>query len=184
MDRVSSPPAPLRPRDHLRRVVNVATLGTPLGLVLAAVGRARLVRGPHGTIIATGYRLPVPAPRASAVTFGDVVLLRLDDDELRARPLLLEHEARHAEQWARMLGLVGFPWAYGAAAVCSLLRVGDAARANLFEVHAGLVDGGYLAPGEPPPTVLPWRTALRVSLGRPRLTLQALRARSRRPGPR
>src|SRR5690348_3844181 len=69
-------------RDRLRRVVNLVTLGTPLGLLLARTGGARVRQGPGGLLLALGYRSPVPAPRAPAVTVGDVVLLRMDADEL------------------------------------------------------------------------------------------------------
>jgi hypothetical protein len=133
----------VRRRDLLRRTVNAVTLATPLGLALAATGRARVRRGPRGTLLAFGYRSPFPAPHARAVTIGDVVLLRMDDGELARLPGLLRHEVRHTEQWARLLGTVGFPLAYGLASAWSWLRVGDAATANVFEVGAGLADGGY-----------------------------------------
>jgi len=126
-----------------RRLVNAVTLATPVGLLLARLGGARLRPGPHGTFVAAGYRSRFPAPRAGAVTVGDVILLRLGDEALRRHPRLLEHEARHAAQWAAGLGVLGFPLAYGSASAWSWLRVGDAATANVFERGAGLADGGY-----------------------------------------
>jgi hypothetical protein len=77
------------------------------------------------------------------------VLLRLDDAGLAARPGLLGHEARHAGQYAWLVGLFGFLPAYLIASAWSWLRVGDFAVGNLFEVRAGLVEGGYRPP-EPP----------------------------------
>jgi hypothetical protein len=133
----------LRVRDQLRRAANVLTLATPLGLLLARLGHARLRPGPRGTWVAAGYRARFPAPNAPAVTIGDVILLRLDDDQLCQRPALLRHEARHAVQWACWLGVVGFPLVYALAALWSLARVGDPARGNVFERRAGLDDGGY-----------------------------------------
>ncbi|MGN6301424.1 MAG: hypothetical protein ACTHN8_10085 [Angustibacter sp.] len=138
--------AGLRGRDRVRQVVNVITLATPLGLLLARLGHARLRPGPHGTIVAAGYRSRFPAPRAPALTIGDVILLRLDDAALAARPQLLIHEARHAAQWAWLLGIAGFPLAYAVATLWSLATVGDTALGNVFERRAGLVAGGYLAP--------------------------------------
>lgn len=138
--------AGLRGRDRVRQVVNVVTLATPLGLLLARLGHARLRPGPHGTIVAAGYRSRFPAPRAPALTIGDVILLRLDDAALAARPQLLIHEAGHAAQWAWLLGVVGFPLAYAVATLWSLATVGDTALGNVFERRAGLVTGGYLAP--------------------------------------
>ena len=58
------------PRTSLRSVVNAVTLATPLGLALARMGRATVVRGPGGLLLALDYRAPVPAPRAPAVTVG------------------------------------------------------------------------------------------------------------------
>ena len=54
--------------------------------------------GPDGLLLARGYRLRVPA--APAFTVGNVVLLRIDDEALSRRPMLLAHEARHATQYA------------------------------------------------------------------------------------
>lgn len=119
------------------------TLATPAGLLLARLDGARLRPGPRGTLVAAGYRSRFPAPRAAAVTVGDVILLRLNDEALRRHPRLLGHEARHAGQWAAGLGLLAFPVAYAVASAWSWLRVGDAATANVFERAAGLADGGY-----------------------------------------
>jgi hypothetical protein len=127
----------------LRRLVNAVTLATPLGLALARYGRAAVVQGPDGLLLATHYRGFVPAPRAPAVTVGNVVLLRMSEQEAYRRRGLLEHEARHATQWACWLGPLGFLPAYGLASVWSLLRAGNAATRNAFEVRAGLADGGY-----------------------------------------
>ncbi len=136
-------PEGLRARDQVRRAVNVLFLATPAALLLARLGKARLRPGPHGTWVATGYRSRFPAPRAPAVTIGDVVLLRLDDAALARRPRLLLHEARHSTQWACWLGLLGFPLAYAVATLWSLATVGNPALNNVFERRAGFSDGGY-----------------------------------------
>ena len=149
------PPRSLRGRHRLRRVVNAVTLGTPLGLALARTGRATVVRGPDGLLLALDYRSRVPAPRAPAVTVGDVVLLRMDADELARRPLLLQHEGRHAVQWACWLGPLLFVPAYLLASVWSWLLCRDFALRNVFEVRAGLVAGGYAPPASPPANAPP-----------------------------
>jgi hypothetical protein len=131
-------------RTGLRQVVNAVTLATPLGLALARFGRATLVRGPDGLLLALDYRARVSAPRAPAVTVGDVVLLRMSSDEVAARPGLLVHERRHAGQWACWLGPIGFLPAYLLASAWSWARCRDFALRNGFEVRAGLADGGYL----------------------------------------
>lgn len=135
---------------RLRQIVNLVNLSTPLGVAVALAGGGRLRRGPHGTLLATGYRSRFPAPRAPAVTIGDVVLLRLDDAGLARRPQLLQHEARHCFQYACWLGPLGFVPAYLIASAWSWWRTGDFALGNAFERRAGLVAGGYLKADQPP----------------------------------
>jgi hypothetical protein len=125
---------------RLRQALNLVNLSTPAGLLVAVLGRARLQRGPDGLLLARGYRLGVPP--APAFTVGNVVLLRLDDDALSRRPRLLLHEARHATQYAWCVGPVMLPL-YALAAAWSWLRCRDFASYNVFEVRAGLADGGY-----------------------------------------
>jgi hypothetical protein len=128
-------------RWRLRQVVNVVNLATPLGLLLALAGRGSLRRGPDGLLVARGVRLPATAP---ALTIGNVVLVidRHGGDVLAGRPRLLVHEARHASQYACCLGLPMLPL-YGLAAAWSWLRCRDPSSYNVFEVRAGLADGGY-----------------------------------------
>ncbi len=126
----------------LRNVGNVANLSTPLGLVAAVLGGARL-NMVDGLIVADQTRLPFLL--ASAVTIGSVVLVpRRSLHEVQARiPGLLEHEDHHAYQWAYCLGLPFIP-AYIAATGWSWLCAGDRATANHFEHQAGLELGGYV----------------------------------------
>lgn len=140
---MNRPTGPITLRNRLRQLANLVNLATPLGLVLALTGRARLARGPRGVIVAHRYRSPFPAPRAGAVTVGDVVLLRLGEEQLARLPGLLEHEARHSAQWACFLGPIGFLPAYLLASAWSWWHSGDFALRNPFEVRAGLEDGGY-----------------------------------------
>jgi hypothetical protein len=146
---VSARPAPAPRAVRLRRTVNLLNGSTAAGLLLARLGSAALSEGPHGLRLAAGYRAWFPAPRAPAVTVGDVVLLRMSRDQALARPRLLRHEARHAVQWAQWLGPLGFLPAYSAAAAWSWLRHGHAVLGNWFEVRAGLEDGGYVRAGSP-----------------------------------
>jgi hypothetical protein len=120
-------------------VANWVNLSTPLGLLVARLGRTSRAAGPDGLVIARGYRLRVPS--APAFTVGNVVLLR-DDGVLDRRPRLLAHESRHASQYAVCVGPLLFPL-YGLAALWSWLRAGDLATYNVFERLAGLEDGGY-----------------------------------------
>jgi hypothetical protein len=134
----------MTPDERLRRAGNLVNLSTPLGVLLATVGRARIRRGPHGLLLAEGCRLPLFA--AGAMTVGDVVLTRgRFGDLVRHLPRVLEHESVHAVQWLRWGGLPFLP-AYLLGGAWSLLRTGDRAAGNPFEVAAGLADGGYREP--------------------------------------
>lgn len=127
----------------LRDVANVANLSTPLGLFLAAGARARIRRRGH-LVVADGARLPIH--HVGALTVGSVVIVpnRTLDQAEAANPALLEHEDAHAWQYAYCLGLPFIPL-YFASAAWSLLRSGDRASANHFEVQADLAKGGYPA---------------------------------------
>ncbi len=129
---------------RLRQVWNMTNLSTPLGLLVAAATRTKVVRGPEGLILGFGYRPRLP--KAGAFTVGNVVLFRAGIDDVAARPRLVAHESRHATQWAQWLGLPFLP-AYLVAAGWSVLRCGHPALRNPFEVRAGLADGGYRSPG-------------------------------------
>ena len=131
-----------RPPWRLRAAVNWVNLSTPLGLALARAAGARV--GPPDPVlrlrIADGYRWPVPP--APVFTLGNVVLAR-EASWLATNGRLLAHESRHATQYAWCLGpLMLVP--YLLAAGWSRLRTGTWGLANVFEVRAGLEDGGYL----------------------------------------
>ena len=130
---------------EIKRLVNLANGSTAVGLLLARAGRARVGRGPRGLLVATGYRLPLPA--ASAFTVGNVVSTPHDRDWLDERPRLLVHEERHTWQYVACLGLPMVPL-YLLAAAWSWLTTGDLGVHNPFERLAGLEDGGY--PTTPP----------------------------------
>ncbi|HLN77249.1 MAG TPA: hypothetical protein VK204_09415 [Nocardioidaceae bacterium] len=125
---------------RVKVVANAVNGSTLLGLGIARVGRARLTGGPRGLVLATGYRNSFP--RAGAFTVGNVVLTRHDPAWLSQREQVLVHEERHSWQFAVTLGLPMLPL-YVAAAGWSYLRGGDFSTYNVFEVRAGLEDGGY-----------------------------------------
>lgn len=128
-------------RHRVRQIVNWANLSTPLGLLVARLGRARVRRGPKALYLADHYRFGFPV--AGAFTIGDVVLSRYDLDHLLARrPTLLEHEEAHSRQWMWCLGMPFLP-CYVAAMAWSWLRTGDQAARNVFECRADLAKGGY-----------------------------------------
>ncbi len=131
----------MKPALRVRQVVNWINLSTLLGLLVGLLGRARFERGVEGLIIGRRYRFPLPP--APAFTLGNVVLVRIDDARLAARPHLIEHESAHATQYAWCLGPVMLPL-YALAAGWSWVRTGDPASRNAFERLAGLAAGGYV----------------------------------------
>ena len=130
----------MRPAHRVRQAVNLANGSTLAGVMVAVVARARLGRGPHGLLIAEGYRLPVPP--APAFCLGNVLLTRSSRKDLLRSRRLLAHEARHATQYACCGGLCMVPL-YFLAAAWSWLLTGDFGCRNVFERRAGLADGGY-----------------------------------------
>ena len=122
-----------------RQLANALNGETLLGLALARAGGARTWSGPRGLLLATPYRLPLPA--APAFTVGNVVVVR-EPSLLVRRPRLLAHEERHASQYALCGGPALIP-AYLLACAWSWLRCGDLYARNPFERRAGLADGGY-----------------------------------------
>ncbi|GAA3442164.1 hypothetical protein Pve01_09960 [Planomonospora venezuelensis] len=127
----------------MRRVLNYANLSTPLGLLVARLGRARLAPGPCGLVLGYGYRLPFPV--AGAFTLGNVVLTKHPEGHLTGH--LLRHEDRHASQYAACAGLPMLPL-YLVAVAVSFLVCGNQASWNVFERLANLEDGNY--PRTPP----------------------------------
>ena len=130
----------MRRSDRVRHTANWINLTTPVGLLVAGLGGARVRRQPDGLFVAEGYRFRFPD--AGAFTIGDVVVTAATMARLEARtPGVLGHEKLHAQQYA--VGGVWFLPAYLLGSAWSLARTGNPAWANPFERHAGLVTGGY-----------------------------------------
>lgn len=125
----------------VRNLANVCNGSTPLGILLALIGRGRFHLH-RQLIVVDGVRLPFV--RASAMTVGSVVLVpKRSLAEATSRiPKLVEHEDAHAWQYAYCLGLPFLP-CYLVATLWSLQRTGNRALKNFFEVQAGLESGGY-----------------------------------------
>ncbi|MFC7385924.1 hypothetical protein [Sphaerisporangium rhizosphaerae] len=128
----------MRGRHRARQVVNYVNLSTPLGLLIAVAGRARVRRGEHGLLYAHGYRIRFPV--AGAFTVGNVVVTAQEEGCLTGA--LLRHEARHATQYAFCVGLPML-LLYVLAAGFSLVVCGHYASWNPFERLADLDEGGY-----------------------------------------
>lgn len=137
-------PLPHTPWTRVRTVLNWVNLSTPLGLLIARLGGATVVRRGRGTYLATGYRHGFPV--ASAFTVGSVITSRHDVAYFAQRPVLLQHEDRHCTQYAFVLGVAMLP-VYLVCVGLSWVVAGDHWSYNPFERLANLADGNY-----PPPT--------------------------------
>lgn len=134
----------MRRSHRVRRVVNYVNLSTPLGMLIACIGGARPRRGEQGLVYAYGYRIPFPV--AGAFTVGNVIITRHAEGYLTGG--LLDHESRHATQYAACVGLPMIVL-YLLASALSVVICGHPASWNVFERLAGLEDGGY-------PRLPPW----------------------------
>jgi len=128
----------MRARYRVRAVVNWVTLSTPLGLLIAGLGRAVVTRKPDGLYLAEQCRIMLPD--AGAFTVGNVIITGGKLRDLHGTDVLA-HEAAHASQWA-ILGPAFLP-VYLAMTAWSLHRTGDRAAGNYLERWAGLARGGY-----------------------------------------
>lgn len=124
----------------IRAIANALNLSTATGLLLAALTRTPVEKGPDGLLFGTNYQPKLPL--AGAFTIGNVIFYRADRTFINSRPDLLQHEAGHSTQYAWCLGLPFLPL-YAACAVFSLWRTGDPGSRNFFERNAGLDLGGY-----------------------------------------
>jgi hypothetical protein len=128
----------MRRVHRVRRILNYVNLSTPLGLLVARFGRARVTAGPDGLILAYGYRFRFPI--AGAFTVGNVVLTTYEEGYLTGS--LLRHEDRHASQYMFCVGLPMLPL-YLVAMAVSMLICGNRASWNVFERLANLEDADY-----------------------------------------
>jgi len=140
---MSSEVLPHTPWTRVRTVLNWVNLSTVIGLSIAKIGGATIIRRGRGTYLASGYRWKFPD--ASAFTVGSVIDSKHDLEWLLDRPVLLTHEDRHCTQYALVLGILMLPVYFFFVGV-SYVIAGDHSSYNPFERLANLSDGGY-----PPP---------------------------------
>jgi len=133
-------------RRLLRHLINAISGISLFGVILGLISRGKpAIDHSRGLIIF--LNCTIPWRWASAVTFGDVVLVLSPPirwaSVAEMPPKLLDHEEKHAIQYTYTLGLPYFPL-YWLACGYSWLKAGDHWSFNVFEVKAGLADGGYI----------------------------------------
>jgi len=139
---VSGGPA-LPPASLLQAVMTLRTL--PVSAAAAVWGLAHRGRLGlrEGMLTVTGMA-GGDGPRG-ALTVGSTVLTHQSRNAVTET--LFQHERRHGEQWG-VLGPGAFPLAYAVAEVVGDAWLGPHGRGNVFEIEAGLPQGGY-HPGRP-----------------------------------
>ena len=71
----------MRRRDRIRHLANWLNLSTPVGLLVAGAGGARVRRRPDGIFVAEGYRFAFPVAGAFTIDgFGGPFITRLEGD--------------------------------------------------------------------------------------------------------
>ena len=135
-----TPTSPSPRAESIRAAANAVNLSTTTGILLAALTRTPVEKGPQGLLLGTNYRPRLPL--AGAFTVGNIIFYRADRAFIDSRPDLLAHESAHATQYAWCLGLPFLPM-YFACAAYSWWRTGDPGSRNFFERNAGLTLGGY-----------------------------------------
>ena len=130
----------------LRQLINLITGVTFFGLLVGFISRGKPQwNSEYGLLVFFDCR--IPWKYASAITFGDVVLLLTPPrrwGSFQEMPAgLLHHEMKHAEQYCFVLGFPYFPL-YWLACAYSWLVSGDHWSYNVFESRAGHAQGGYL----------------------------------------
>ena len=124
-------------------------MSTPLGLVIAKIIGGTTIQHNNGIYI--NYGRKGKYNKAWAITIGDVVLAKTDkncDLCKLGRPhnlsaAILKHELVHSEQYAKFGGII-FLALYLFASIKSLIVYKNVWQGNIYEIQAGLEDGGYV----------------------------------------
>ncbi|MEY4323057.1 MAG: hypothetical protein RL410_838 [Actinomycetota bacterium] len=129
----------------LRQLINLLTGVTLFGILVGFISRGKPQwNSEYGLLVFFDCRIPWKL--ASAITFGDVVLLltppRRWSTFAEMPPGLLHHEMKHAQQYNFVLGFPYFPL-YWLACAYSWIVSGDHWSYNVFESRAGHREGGY-----------------------------------------
>jgi hypothetical protein len=132
-----------------RHILNNFNLSTFLGLLIAKIiGGTTIQLDNH---IYINYGRKGKYLKAWAITIGDVVLAKKDkncDKCKSGKPhdlsdRILRHELKHSEQFANFGGVI-FLALYLFASIKSFIIYKNVWQGNIYEIQAGLQDGGYI----------------------------------------
>jgi hypothetical protein len=132
-----------------RQKLNKLNLSTPLGLLIAKIIGGTTIQKENGIYL--NYGRKGKYIKADAMAIGDVVLVK----QVKGCKLcesgsphdlsdsLLRHELIHSEQYAKFGGII-FLALYLLYSIKSFLIYKNTWQDNIFEIQAGLEDGGYI----------------------------------------
>lgn len=132
-----------------RQRLNRLNLSTFLGLLISKIIGGTTIQLNNGIYVNYGRKGKYNS--SWAITIGDVILAKQDREcklcksgtphDLADR--ILRHELKHSEQYAKFGGLI-FLALYLFATIKSFIIYRNRWQGNIYEIQAGLQDGGYI----------------------------------------
>jgi hypothetical protein len=132
-----------------RHILNNFNLSTFLGLLITKIiGGTTIQLDNH---IYINYGRKGKYNKAWAITIGDVVLAKKEKNCEQCKlghayylpNRILRHELKHSEQFAKFGGVI-FLALYLFASIKSFIIYKNVWQGNIYEIQAGLEDGGYI----------------------------------------
>ena len=135
--------------NRKRHILNNINLSTFLGLLISKIIGGKTVKLNNGMYM--NYGRKGKYSKSWAITIGDVILTKQDKNckfcklgklhELSTATL--RHELKHSEQFAKFGGVI-FLALYLLESIKSFIIYRNYWQGNIFEIQAGLKDGGYI----------------------------------------
>jgi hypothetical protein len=135
--------------NNKRQRLNKLNLSTFLGLLISKIIGGTTIQLNNGIYI--NYGRKGKYNKAWAITIGDVILAKKDKNCKKCKSgkphdlsdRILRHELIHSEQFAKFGGLI-FLALYIFASIKSFIIYRNHWQGNIYEIQAGLKDGGYI----------------------------------------
>jgi len=135
--------------NRKRHILNNLNLSTFLGLLISKIIGGTTIQ--LDNLIYINYGRKGKYSKAWAITIGDVILAKKDrhcDKCKSGKPhdlsnAILRHELKHSEQFAKFGGVI-FLALYSFASIKSFIIYRNHWQGNIYEIQAGLKDGGYI----------------------------------------
>jgi hypothetical protein len=135
--------------NRKRHILNNLNLSTFLGLLISKIIGGTTIQSENGIYI--NYGRKGKYNKAWAITIGDVILAKQDKNCRQCKlgnphnlsSAILRHELIHSEQFAKFGGVI-FLALYSFASIKSFIIYRNHWQGNIYEIQAGLSDGGYI----------------------------------------